>query len=98
MTPANPPPPPSQRAGYEQGRDGPLPCILWAYPREYKSKDAAGAYGTYTLHSLYGIHTVHTHTHSARGLPPPPSNKPTLNTAAASLPPPVHPLPLTPST
>ncbi|KAK9805982.1 hypothetical protein WJX73_010840 [Symbiochloris irregularis] len=28
--------------GYDRERDGPLPCILWAYPREYKSKDAAG--------------------------------------------------------
>ena len=28
--------------GYECGRDGPLPCLLWAYPREFKSKDAAG--------------------------------------------------------
>lgn len=24
--------------GYDQARDGPLPCILWAYPREFKSK------------------------------------------------------------
>lgn len=24
--------------GYDAARDGPLPCILWAYPREYKSK------------------------------------------------------------
>ena len=23
---------------YDQERDGPLPCILWAYPREFKSK------------------------------------------------------------
>jgi len=28
--------------GYDCGRDGPLPCLLWAYPREFKSKDAAG--------------------------------------------------------
>lgn len=28
--------------GYSKEKDGPLPCILWAYPREYKSKDAAG--------------------------------------------------------
>ena len=28
--------------GYDKERDGPLPCILWAYPREFKSKDAAG--------------------------------------------------------
>ena len=28
--------------GYEPARDGPLPTILWAYPREYKSKAAAG--------------------------------------------------------
>ena len=24
--------------GYDRTRDGPLPCILWAYPREFKSK------------------------------------------------------------
>eukprot|EP00878_Enallax_costatus_P006199 GHUV01006499.1.p1 GENE.GHUV01006499.1~~GHUV01006499.1.p1 ORF type:complete len:627 (+),score=153.93 GHUV01006499.1:1175-3055(+) len=28
--------------GYEAKRDGPLPTILWAYPREYKSREAAG--------------------------------------------------------
>eukprot|EP00210_Caulerpa_lentillifera_P001312 g1262.t1 len=28
--------------GYDQDRDGPLPCLLWAYPEEFKSKDAAG--------------------------------------------------------
>ncbi|GAB4818840.1 hypothetical protein N2152v2_005886 [Parachlorella kessleri] len=28
--------------GYDKERDGPLPCIMWAYPREFKSKDAAG--------------------------------------------------------
>ena len=28
--------------GYDKDRDGPLPCLLWAYPREYRSKDAAG--------------------------------------------------------
>lgn len=28
--------------GYDKERDGPLPCILWAYPREFISKDAAG--------------------------------------------------------
>lgn len=28
--------------GYDKERDGPLPCILWAYPREFKSKEAAG--------------------------------------------------------
>lgn len=28
-------------AGWEEG-DDPLPTLLWAYPREYKSKDAAG--------------------------------------------------------
>lgn len=28
--------------GYDQAKDGPLPCLLWAYPREFKSKDAAG--------------------------------------------------------
>ena len=24
--------------GYDQAKDGPLPCLLWAYPREFKSK------------------------------------------------------------
>ncbi|MEN1940029.1 prolyl oligopeptidase family serine peptidase [Luteimonas sp. MJ174] len=28
-------------AGYEPGRDGPLPMLMWAYPREFKSADAA---------------------------------------------------------
>ena len=29
-------------AGYDKGRDGPLPTLLWAYPQEFKSADAAG--------------------------------------------------------
>lgn len=28
--------------GYEAERDGPLPTLVWAYPREFKSADAAG--------------------------------------------------------
>jgi dipeptidyl aminopeptidase/acylaminoacyl peptidase len=28
--------------GYDPARDGPLPTLLWAYPREYKNKEAAG--------------------------------------------------------
>ncbi|QDZ20915.1 alpha/beta-hydrolase [Chloropicon primus] len=28
--------------GYDAQRDGPIPCLLWAYPREFKSKEAAG--------------------------------------------------------
>mmetsp|Transcript_4275 Transcript_4275/g.14965 ORF Transcript_4275/g.14965 Transcript_4275/m.14965 type:complete len:682 (-) Transcript_4275:765-2810(-) len=28
--------------GYDAERDGPIPCLLWAYPREFKSKEAAG--------------------------------------------------------
>lgn len=28
-------------AGYDAGRDGPLPLLMWAYPREFKSADAA---------------------------------------------------------
>lgn len=28
--------------GYDKDKDGPLPCLMWAYPREFKSKDAAG--------------------------------------------------------
>ena len=29
-------------AGYNKETDGPLPTMLWAYPREFKSADAAG--------------------------------------------------------
>jgi dipeptidyl aminopeptidase/acylaminoacyl peptidase len=29
-------------AGYDAERDGPLPAFVWAYPREFKSLDAAG--------------------------------------------------------
>lgn len=29
-------------AGYDQKKDGPLPTLMWAYPREYKSAKAAG--------------------------------------------------------
>ena len=28
--------------GYDPTTDGPLPTLLWAYPREYKSREAAG--------------------------------------------------------
>lgn len=28
--------------GYNPARDGPLPCLLWAYPREFKDRAAAG--------------------------------------------------------
>lgn len=28
--------------GYEAKRDGPLPTLLWAYPREYKSRASTG--------------------------------------------------------
>ena len=28
--------------GYDKDNDGPLPTLLWAYPREFKSADAAG--------------------------------------------------------
>lgn len=28
-------------SGYDVDRDGPLPVLMWAYPREYKSADAA---------------------------------------------------------
>lgn len=28
--------------GFEAGKDEPLPTLLWAYPREFKSSDAAG--------------------------------------------------------
>ncbi|MEM6645461.1 MAG: prolyl oligopeptidase family serine peptidase [Bacteroidota bacterium] len=28
--------------GYDKDRDGPLPTLVWAYPREFKSADAAG--------------------------------------------------------
>ena len=29
-------------SGYDSNRDGPLPTLLWAYPREFKSADNAG--------------------------------------------------------
>ncbi|KAK7396967.1 hypothetical protein VNO78_18131 [Psophocarpus tetragonolobus] len=28
--------------GYNPSTDGPLPCLVWSYPGEFKSKDAAG--------------------------------------------------------
>ncbi|KAI3980744.1 hypothetical protein MKX01_025309 [Papaver californicum] len=28
--------------GYDPTKDGPLPCLFWSYPGEFKSKDAAG--------------------------------------------------------
>lgn len=28
--------------GYDASKDGPLPCLIWSYPGEFKSKDAAG--------------------------------------------------------
>lgn len=28
--------------GFDEANEGKLPCILWAYPREFKSKDTAG--------------------------------------------------------
>lgn len=28
--------------GYDAAKDGPIPCLLWAYPKEFKSKEAAG--------------------------------------------------------
>lgn len=27
--------------GYDPSKDGPLPCLFWSYPGEFKSKDAA---------------------------------------------------------
>ncbi|MGQ9619623.1 MAG: prolyl oligopeptidase family serine peptidase, partial [Bacteroidales bacterium] len=29
-------------AGYDKGKDGPLPALLWAYPREYNDPSVAG--------------------------------------------------------
>lgn len=29
-------------AGYDKDRDGPLPMLMWAYPREFRSADEAG--------------------------------------------------------
>jgi dipeptidyl aminopeptidase/acylaminoacyl peptidase len=29
-------------AGYDKDRDGPLPCLMWAYPTEFKNKQEAG--------------------------------------------------------
>ena len=28
--------------GYSPSEDGPLPCLIWSYPGEFKSKEAAG--------------------------------------------------------
>ncbi|KAL9263834.1 putative glutamyl endopeptidase, chloroplastic, partial [Drosera capensis] len=28
--------------GYDPAKEGPLPCLIWSYPGEFKSKDAAG--------------------------------------------------------
>ncbi|KAK8497568.1 hypothetical protein V6N12_037441 [Hibiscus sabdariffa] len=28
--------------GYDPSKDGPLPCLVWSYPGEFKSKDTAG--------------------------------------------------------
>ncbi|XVF32892.1 hypothetical protein REPUB_Repub17cG0122200 [Reevesia pubescens] len=28
--------------GYDPSKEGPLPCLVWSYPGEFKSKDAAG--------------------------------------------------------
>ncbi|XP_047315863.1 probable glutamyl endopeptidase, chloroplastic isoform X2 [Impatiens glandulifera] len=28
--------------GYDPAKDGPLPCLVWSYPGEFKSKEAAG--------------------------------------------------------
>lgn len=43
-------------AGYEAGKDEPLPVFMWAYPREYKSADAAGQVtdSPYEFIRLYG--------------------------------------------
>lgn len=39
---------------YNPEKEGPLPCLLWAYPREYKSKEAAGQLRK-SPHSFSGI-------------------------------------------
>lgn len=28
--------------GYDSVKDGPLPCLVWSYPGEFKTKEAAG--------------------------------------------------------
>jgi hypothetical protein len=28
--------------GYNPSKDGPLPCLIWSYPGEFKSREAAG--------------------------------------------------------
>ena len=42
--------------GYDAERDGPIPCLLWAYPREFKSKQAAGQIrkSSFTFSSIGG--------------------------------------------
>ena len=42
--------------GYDREKDGALPCLIWAYPREFKSKDAAGQSSSLCL--LLGSITV----------------------------------------
>ena len=48
--------------GYNAEKDGPLPCILWAYPREFKSK--VGTLPVLLVLSIF-LHTqTHTHIHT----------------------------------
>lgn len=41
--------------GYDEERDGPLPVLMWAYPREYKDADAAGQV-TGSPHAFVRVH------------------------------------------
>lgn len=57
--------------GYERERDGRLPCLLWAYPREYKSRArpwaASGVY--WRVHGCCGPTRASTSRGRAPGAP-----------------------------
>ena len=59
--------------GYDAERDGPIPCLLWAYPREFKSKEAAGQIrkSSFTFSYIGGTSPLlvsHSHTPLPAGL------------------------------
>jgi len=52
--------------GYDAARDGPLPTLLWAYPREYKSKGSASQVRG-SEHTFTRVHWGSPLFHLARG-------------------------------
>lgn len=52
--------------GYDKERDGALPAIVWAYPREFKSKEAAGQ-NTRSPHQFASIGSMSPTLWAARG-------------------------------